>query len=110
MNINERSQNGITVFELDGRVDTEGAADMDAVLLAAVAGGKHKLVLDMGKVDYISSAGLRTLADVVTRNRQAGGDVKLVAVNRRVLRVLRIIGFDKFFTLHDTVDAAVADF
>jgi anti-sigma B factor antagonist len=110
MNITERSQNGITVFELDGRVDSHGAMNMDTVLLAAVAAGKHKLVLDMGKVDYISSAGLRTLADVVTRNRQAGGDVKLVAVNRRVLRVLRIIGFDKFFTLHDTVDAAVADF
>jgi len=34
----------------------------------------------------------------------------LVAVNRRVLRVLRIIGFDKFFTLYDTVEAAAADF
>jgi anti-anti-sigma regulatory factor len=36
--------------------------------------------------------------------------LKLVAVNRKVLRVLRIIGFDRFFTLYDTVEEAIADF
>ena len=50
------------------------------------------MVLDMAQVSYISSAGLGTLADVVTRNREAGGDLKLVGLNRKVLRVLRIIG------------------
>jgi anti-anti-sigma factor len=68
------------------------------------------MVLDMAKVGYISSAGLRTLADVLTKNREQGGDLKLVALNRKVLRVLRIIGFDKFFSLYDTVEAAITDF
>ena len=110
MNIIERDQNGVTVFEVDGRIDTQGAVDLDLALQAAVSGGKHKMVLDMANVGYISSAGLRTLADVLTKNREEGGDLKLVALNRRVLRVLRIIGFDKFFSLYDTVEAAIADF
>jgi anti-sigma B factor antagonist len=110
MNIMERDQNGVTVFELDGRVDTQGAVDMDLALEAAVSGGKHKMVLDMAQVEYISSAGLRTLADVVTKNREAGGDLKLVAVNAKVLRILRIIGFDRFFSLYNTVEEAAADF
>jgi len=110
MNITQRDQNGVIVFELDGRVDTQGALDMDLALQAAVSGGKYKMVLDMAQVDYISSAGLRTLADVLTRNRESGGDLKLVALNRKVLRVLRIIGFDKFFALYDTVEAAITDF
>ena len=110
MNIIERDQNGVTVFELDGRIDTQGAVDMDLALQAAVSGGKYKMVLDMAKVQYISSAGLRTLADVLTKNRERGGDLKLVALNRKVLRVLRIIGFDKFFSLYDTLEAAIADF
>jgi anti-anti-sigma factor len=83
---------------------------MDRVLQAAVTEGKHKMVLDMAQVSYLSSAGLRTLADVVTRNREAGGDLKLVALSRKVLRVLRIIGFDRFFALYDTLEAAIADF
>lgn len=110
MDIIERDQNGVTVFELDGRVDTQGAVDMDLALQAAASGGKYKMVLDMAKVDYISSAGLRTLADVLTQNREHGGDLKLVALNRKVLRVLRIIGFDRFFSLYDTVEAAITDF
>ena len=110
MNITQRDQNGVIVFELDGRVDTQGALDMDLALQAAVSGGKYKMVLDMAQVDYISSAGLRTLADVLTRNRESGGDLKLVALNRKVLRVLRIIGFDKFFALYNTVEAAITDF
>jgi anti-anti-sigma factor len=110
MDIIEREQGGVTVYVLEGRIDTQGAVDMDLALEAGVAEGKHKMVLDMGEVSYISSAGLRTLADVVTRNREAGGDLKLVALNRKVLRVLRIIGFDRFFSVHDTVDEAVADF
>ena len=39
MNIIERDQNGVTVFELDGRVDTQGAVDMDMALQAAVSAG-----------------------------------------------------------------------
>ena len=110
MNITQRVENGITVFVLEGRIDTQGSAELDDVLQAAVSEGKHNMVLDMAEVSYISSSGLRTLADVVTKNREAGGDLQLVAVSRKVLRVLRIIGFDRFFSLYDTLEEAIADF
>jgi anti-sigma B factor antagonist len=110
MNIIERAEDGITVFVLEGRVDTQGATELDGALQAAVSEGKTKMVLDMAEVSYISSSGLRTLADVVTKNRAAGGDLKLVAVSRKVLRVLRIIGFDRFFSMYDTLEEAVVDF
>ena len=110
MNITERTEKDVNVFVLEGRIDTQGAVDMELALQSAVAAGKHKMVLDMAEVRYISSAGLRTLADVLTRNQDAGGDLMLVALNPKVLRVFQIIGFDKFFAIHDTVDAAVAAF
>jgi anti-anti-sigma factor len=110
MDIIERDQGGVSVFSLSGRVDTQGATDLNEALNAAASAGKHKMVLDMAHVGYISSAGLRTLAEIVTKNREAGGDLKLVALEARVMRVLRIIGFDRFFSVHDSVDAAVADF
>ena len=110
MDISKRVENGISVFVLSGRIDTEGAAEMDAALQAAVSDGEHKMVLDMAAVQYICSAGLRTLADVFTKNRGAGGDLKLAAMDDKVARILQTIGFDKFFALYDTVQAAVADF
>ncbi len=110
MNITERAEDGVSVFVLEGRIDTQGATELDEELQAAVLEDKHKMVLDMDGVSDISSSGLRTLADVVTKNREAGGDLKLVAVSRKVLRVLRIIGFDRFFSIYDTLEEAVADF
>ena len=110
MDITERVENGITVFVLEGRIDTQGAVDLDLALQAAVSEGQHKMVLDMAEVRYICSAGLRTLADVFTKNREQDGDLKLVALNPKVLRVFRIIGFDKFFSVYETLEAASADF
>lgn len=110
INVTERDEKGVAVFSLEGRVDTQGAVDMDLALQAAVAGGKSRMVLDMSRVTYISSAGLRTLADVLTRNTNDGGDLKLVSVNPRVARVLEIIGFMNFFSIYESVSAAIADF
>ena len=95
---------------MQGRIDTEGAVDLELTLQAAVSEGKHSMVLDMTEVRYISSAGLRTLADVLTRNKDEGGDLKLVALSPKVMRVFQIIGFDKFFSFYTTVESAMADF
>ena len=53
---------------------------------------------------------MRTLADVLTKNREHDGDLKLVALPAKVMRVLQIIGFDNFFSIYDTVDEAAASF
>ena len=110
MNITEREQKGVTIFILDGRVDSEGAVDLDLALQAATAEGKHKMILDMSQVRYINSSGLRTLADILTQNKADGGDLKLVNLNPKVQRVLQIIGFDKFFAIYATVEDALATF
>jgi anti-sigma B factor antagonist len=110
MNITEREQNGITIFALEGRVDSEGAVDLDLALQAATSEGKHKMILDMSEVRYINSAGLRTLADILTQNKNNGGDLKLINLNPKVRRVFQIIGFDKFFAIYPAIEEALADF
>jgi anti-sigma B factor antagonist len=108
MNITEREENGIAVFVLEGRVDSEGAVDLDLALQTAVSEGKYKIILDMSQVRYINSSGLRTLADILTQNKQNGGDLRLVDLNPKVARVFQIIGFDKFFNAYDTLEEAKA--
>ena len=110
MEITQRVEGDITVFLPEGRIDTLAADEMDRTLQAAVTGGSHKIVLDMSKVEYINSSGLRTLAAALVRCRDEGGDMKLAALNERVARVFSIIGFDILMSLHDTSDAAIADF
>ena len=110
MKITQRVEGDVTVFLPEGRIDTLAADEMDQALQAAVAGGSHKIVVDMSGVDYISSAGLRSLAAVLVKSRAEGGDMKIAALNERVTRVFNIIGFDLLMSLHETSDAAIADF
>jgi anti-anti-sigma regulatory factor len=53
---------------------------------------------------------LRTLAAVLVKSRGEGGDLKLSGLNERVTRVLKIVGFDVLMSIHDTSEAAIADF
>ena len=110
MKITQRVEGDVTVFLPEGRIDTLAADEMDQALQAAAAGGSHKIVVDMSEVDYISSAGLRSLAAVLVKSRAEGGDMKLAALNERVTRVFNIIGFDLLMSVHDTPEAAIADF
>ncbi len=110
MNITQRVEGDVTVFLPEGRIDTQAATDMDQALQSAVSAGKHNMVVDMSGVDYISSVGLRALAAVLVKSRAEGGDMKLAALNPRVTRVFRIIGFDVLMSIHDTPEAAIAEF
>jgi anti-anti-sigma factor len=83
---------------------------MDEAMLSAVSAGRHNMVVDMFRVEYISSAGLRALASVMVRCKAEGGDMKLAALNKRVTRVFNIIGFDLLMSIHDTPEAAAAEF
>ncbi|NDJ84383.1 MAG: STAS domain-containing protein [Chloroflexi bacterium] len=106
MKITPREENGISVFVLEGRIDSEGAVDLDLALQTAVSEGNYKLILEMANVRYLNSSGLRTLADILTQCRDNGGDLRLVSLNPKVQRVFQIIGFDKFFNIYDTMDEA----
>lgn len=110
MNITSREENGISIFVLDGRIDSEGAVDLDLALQTAVSEDKYKLILDMEKVRYLNSAGLRTLADILTQCRENAGDLRLVSLNPKVQRVFQIIGFDKFFRIDPNLTSALKDF
>lgn len=107
MEIHQRDEGGITIFTLRGRVDSEGAVDLDLALQSAVSEGKYRMVLDMGEVRYLNSAGLRSLADILTTNRENGGDLRLASLNPKIKRVFQIIGFDKFFSIYENYREAM---
>jgi anti-anti-sigma factor len=106
----EEEINGVSVITFKGRIDSQMAVELENLLQTIYDLGRYRLILDMTDVRYMSSAGLRILADILTKNRDNGGDLKLVALNPKVLRVFEVIGFNNFFAMYDTVQSALADF
>lgn len=110
MNITERRNNGVIIFVLDGRIDSEGATVLEEALHNRFEAGEYRLILDLAGVPYINSVALRTLAEAILTCRAEGGDVKLVALQPKVRRVLQIVGFDRYSAIYDTIEAALAAF
>lgn len=110
MHIKEYEELGVTVFSIEGRVDSDGVAILKETLRHAVKDGKYNMILDMSDVNYINSAGLRILAEVVTETTENGGDLRLVGLTPKVRRIFEIIGFIKFFRIYDSVLEAMDGF
>jgi anti-sigma B factor antagonist len=89
MKIDFIKNNDELTVEIDGRLDTTTAPDLESFLGGNIL-GINSLVFDCEKLIYISSAGLRVL---LTAHKRMKGAMKLINVNELVMEVLEMTGF-----------------
>ena len=77
-------------------------------LIALVEGGDRQVVVDLGRVEFLDSTGLGVLVGALKRLRGVDGELSLVCAQERLLKIFRITGLDRVFTLYGTVEAATA--
>ena len=83
---------------LEGRLDTLTAPELQKELDGYQLSEISEIVLDLSKLEYISSAGLRVLlAAQKTMSRQ--GEMKLVNVNEIIMEIFEITGFSDILTI-----------
>ena len=88
---NKTIENGKAVFELEGRLDTVTAPDLEKELKDSID-GITDLTLDFEKLEYISSAGLRVLlAAQKIMNRQ--GSMVVTGVSEPIMEIFEVTGF-----------------
>jgi anti-anti-sigma factor len=103
----EDMADGITKVVLDGRLDIAGAAVAD-LKMNVIAGSKISVLIDLQRVSFIGSMGLRTLVIPARTIQRRGGKVVLFAPTELVETVLRGSGVDAIFPIHHDVDDALA--
>ena len=86
-----------TVIELAGRLDTTTAPALDKTINNDIGDAKN-LVLDMKRLEYISSAGLRVLLNA-QKKLQKTGSMKVINVSEEVMEVFEITGFADILTI-----------
>ena len=88
----EKTMDGSTaVLHLEGWLDTQNAPVL-AQALNELDDSVEKLVLDMEKLEYISSAGIR---QIVTAYKEMNGSLTLKNLSAEVASVLHMTGLDK---------------
>lgn len=111
LDIQQREREGITVLELKGRI-TVGpeASALREKCNQLAAEGKRNLVLELGGVDFIDSTGLGALVICATSLRKAGGNVKLVNVNRRNIELLVMTKLATVFEIFTDEQDAISSY
>jgi anti-sigma B factor antagonist len=106
MEINVETVDNIKVIELAGELDSSTARAAEDTIIP-LADNFDRILLDMSRVTYMSSAGLRMLLLIYRRISSKPGNVILVGLNDDVKDVMAITGFLDFFTIYDTRSAGI---
>ena len=97
MTITKMQKGAELKLTLEGRLDTNTAPELEAELQSSLD-GVTELTMDLEKLEYISSAGLRVLLSTQkTMNKQ--GEMKISNVSETVMDVFEVTGFSDILTI-----------
>ncbi len=101
----------VLVLELKGKI--MGGPDASVFrdeLKTHVDQGVTKVVVDLGKVDWMNSSGLGILIGGLTTVKNGGGEMKLARATDKIKSLLMITKLVQVFETHETVEGAIASF
>ncbi|MCF8369989.1 MAG: STAS domain-containing protein [Bacteroidales bacterium] len=107
MKIEIKTTNDILIITLEGSIDSQTAAEVQKTVLEASSDHKN-VILELSKVGFVSSAGLRVLLMLYRQIKAKNGKVILVGVSEEISEVMSMTGFINFFEMVDTVDNALS--
>jgi len=92
MEIEKTHSEGTTFLTLTGRLDTVTSPKLQDALTDAIS-KSDKIEMDFGKIDYISSAGLRVLLQGEKSSKASGKSMTLKNITPEVMEVFQVTGF-----------------
>jgi len=125
----EQARVSVTVLQVVGKTDSASADEFEKKVMEVIDAGARYLVLDLSKIPYMSSAGLRVLQEVFNKLRSLSGGkddkemyrqindgsfksphLKLLNPTKEVLEVLKMSGFDMLVPIEKDLQTAIASF
>lgn len=104
MDVTTEMVGAILVVRAAGRLDSVTAEAFDARMQEVSIGRDTRVVLDLAQVNYVASAGLRSLLMLLKQVKAHGGALVLAAVHPRVQDILDIAGFTTMFAIVPTLE------
>lgn len=111
LRMDTKESNGVTVLTFGGRIILGDESNQMRNKIKEILGqGKKHLVLDLGGVSYIDSAGLGTLVAAYTSARNRGADIKLANVTEKFDELLSITKLVTVFSVYKSLEDAIQSF
>ena len=108
MDLEFERDSGLLLAKLGGRLDGSNSREFEAALSSEISPGDSSVVLDMGELNYISSAGLRAILLIAKSVKAKNGKLALCSLSGQIEEIFTISGFDKVIPIHSDRQAASA--
>ena len=93
----------------DGRLNMVSAPKLREFVTDVIAGGSSRIVVNLEKTAFMDSSGLGALIGCLKAARQAGGDLRIAAVQPQVNMERKLTSMDKVLTAYPTAEAAFSN-
>ncbi len=110
MQISVKTTNEVKVLAFEGSLDTGTSPDVQQQLTRLIEEGETKILVNLEKLDYISSAGLRVLLVVAKQLKKTDGELRICSLNEVVKEVFDISGFDMILPISTSESEALEGF
>jgi len=108
MKIETRKTENATVISIKGRMDAVSSPEFEKQVSELMAKGERDLIIDFSELDYISSAGLRSILTTAKKLKEKEGRLLLSALREMVKEVFEISGFSAIIPIYESVESALA--
>jgi anti-anti-sigma factor len=107
MEISVRKEKNISVVSVTGRMDAVTAPEFEKSLSELMSKGEKKFLVNLAGLDYISSAGLRSILVIAKQSKAGQGEVIFSGLRGPAEEVFKISGFHSIFKIFDSEEAAL---
>ena len=104
------SRGDVTIVVLGGTIDAVNAFSVSETFSQQIAAGRTQLIADLGRVIYISSAGIASLLSSLKQARDHKGDLRVANAQKSVLKTLDLAGITEITEFFTSVEAGVKSF
>ena len=105
MDIAKEMMAGHCVVTITGRLDAVTAPELEDELTALIDGGQTRVAMDLSRLEYVSSAGLRVFLVAAKKLKTGEGEFSLVGHKDNIKEVIEISGFPSIMPCYESVDA-----
>src|SRR3954469_15492614 len=111
MNVKTEQSGGVAIVRVgETRLMYPILSDFSTAVSGLVAAGQKEILIDLTPVTYVDSATIGCLMDLYRPEHNAGGNLKLSGVQKRVETILTMTGAQNFIEIHPDEPAAVKSF
>ncbi|MBN1264080.1 MAG: STAS domain-containing protein [Anaerolineales bacterium] len=110
MNINIREFKRVSIISVEGRIDSNTAAEFEEAVENTLTNTGSNLIFDLSKVDFLSSSGLRVMVTARKNSQSKGGEFSLCCLSTQARESLSIAGLDVLFQIYPDRETAIGSY